>query len=1151
MSRKRNNQQVDDEFEQLTPEEHILRRKNMYMGNCECCEKSLFTITTENNEQIYKKEKLQYCPGLLKLIDEPIMNAIDQIKKGHTRNINIEIGKYNDKNKTVMIKIENDGDSINIGNWKGTNTPIPQKLFSEALTGSNFKETTDTSGQNGVGVKLVSLFSLKFILVIIKNKKRYEQHFTKNNTNKTIPSITNTNEKNIVSITFYPELSRLDDSINDWNDIIENTKKIIAYKVHTLKALSRTTNITYNNEQISDISFETLSFNTWKAIQTKTRKNNNIFTEDKFHYIQKSNYSLFIALSTVSDQISFVNKIMTTDGGTHISYIVRQIASEINGLTTTNLKSKLFIGITIDISSPKFESQAKTKLATGNDLKFLTLSASDRNAICTKLNLKQLLDTKTKERINNEYKSLKDCTKLIDAEKAGKPGEFNTLFICEGDSASSLAKTGMTCKNIGHKNYGCLPLMGKISNVRNTNCKYVKALKSIGSNDEKEKKESEKQIAKNVITQIFRALGMQLGKTITDINQLRYQRIIMLKDADSDGANILVLVYSLFETYLTELLKIKGFFCEFITPMIKVVVSKSFFDKYRPKIIGTIVSKENDIILPFYNKTDYNEFMNEYKTFLPKNVHVEFVKGLAGHQSFEIKEYFRHFEDNVIPIIYDNETHEQLNRALNRKKDSAASRREWIAEFDNTKTLSRKSGVPINMSEFLNNDNLEYMLDSCIRAIPSNIDGLKPVHRKILFGLRKQANPYKFMKVFQVAGLIANVANYHHGDSSLNEAIIKMTQTFPGSNNIALLTGKGFFGSRYLNGDDAGKPRYIDVCLSKITDIIYPSIDDDLLEYKEEDNQIVEPKYYIPIIPVILLNGSTGVASGWMTEIPMHSIESLITSIRNKLSNKKIDLKIHINDWKGTISINDTINNKFKKSISYRGVVKKLSSRKFQVIDIPTDITLTKFDEMLKSSEIVESIRNHNEKELDNIDIEVILSEEFINNLGKEFTEEMFISKFKLVKTLPYDNGRNAFDRNETLKQYISEEEMFDEWYELRCKLYEKRLVKLITIYEIKLKKLCNIIKFINEVVITKKLKISKMKIDEINEYLTKKEYDKIDDSYSYLLQTSFLKCTKENIKKLENEQQETKKELERLKTLTVKDIWQEDLIKLENELIN
>lgn len=150
------------------------------------------------------------------------------------------------------------------------------------------------------------------------------------------------------------------------------------------------------------------------------------------------------------------------------------------------------------------------------------------------------------------------------------------------------------------------------------------------------------------------------------------------------------------------------------------------------------------------------------------------------------------------------------------------------------------------------------------RAIPSAVDGLKPSQRKALFACFKRKLT-KEIKVAQLVGYVSEHTAYHHGEQSMEQTVVKLAQNFVGSNNINLLFPGGQFGSRLMGGKDAASSRYIFTRLAEITRTIFPVLDDPVLEYLDDEGTSIEPKYYIPIIPLVLVNGCDGIGTGWST----------------------------------------------------------------------------------------------------------------------------------------------------------------------------------------------------------------------------------------------------------------------------------------------
>ena len=118
----------------------------------------------------------------------------------------------------------------------------------------------------------------------------------------------------------------------------------------------------------------------------------------------------------------------------------------------------------------------------------------------------------------------------------------------------------------------------------------------------------------------------------------------------------------------------------------------------------------------------------------------------------------------------------------------------------------------------------------------------------------------------QFAGYVSEHGGYHHGEASLQGAIVNMAQDFIGSNNINILEPIGQFGTRIMGGSDSAQPRYIHTCIPDIVPYIYKKEDMNVLTYNDDDGFLVEPEFYVPIIPMILVNGSEGIGTGWSSK---------------------------------------------------------------------------------------------------------------------------------------------------------------------------------------------------------------------------------------------------------------------------------------------
>lgn len=185
--------------------------------------------------------------------------------------------------------------------------------------------------------------------------------------------------------------------------------------------------------------------------------------------------------------------------------------------------------------------------------------------------------------------------------------------------------------------------------------------------------------------------------------------------------------------------------------------------------------------------------------------------------------------------------------------------------------------------------------------------------RKVLYACFKR-NLKQELKVAQLAGYVSEQTAYHHGEQSLHSTIINMAQNFVGSNNVPLLVPSGQFGTRYemkdnrkltqrlQGGKDAASARYLFTKLSPITRKLFPEVDDDLLNYLNDDGIPIQPDYFVPIIPLVLVNGCEGVGTGWSTRVPMYNPIDIIDNLIRKMSNEPmVELMPWVNGFQGNL----------------------------------------------------------------------------------------------------------------------------------------------------------------------------------------------------------------------------------------------------------
>lgn len=440
------------------------------------------------------------------------------------------------------------------------------------------------------------------------------------------------------------------------------------------------------------------------------------------------------------------------------------------------------------------------------------------------------------------------------------------------------------------------------------------------------------------------------------------------------------------------------------------------------------------------------------------------------------------------------------------------------------------------ISQFLAKDYKEYSFYTIEnRAIPSVIDGFKPVQRKVIFvcnDIWKTGNE-KELKVFQLSGAVANKAFYHHGDKSLCDAIITMAQSF--KNSLPLLEEDGQYGS--LRSPKPGAARYIGTKLSKNFRILYK--DFDLITSKYEEGETIEPEYYLPIIPTVLLNGSMGVAVGFKSNILNRDPKNLIDSCLNVLNGKKIDtIKPYVKDFSGEF-INDPENNK---KWSIRGRFEKTNTSTIKISELPPSMTNEDYeillDKLVDEKKIVSYTDNCNQ----NIDYTIKFTRE---DLAKYDDEKLI----KLLKLEEYNTELFiTLDETGKIKIFDSDVEIINYFIEFRLGYYHKRKEFLMNKLKHDLKVLMNRGKFI-KAILDDKIDIKNKSKDSIIEDITNMKLDLIDDSYDYLLRMPLWSLTKELFEKLKLDFTSKKEEITKLEQEDPKDWYIQDLKELKKKV--
>ena len=1059
---------IEEQYQKLTQYEHILKRPDSYIGSIEFQKERLWVYNSETEKLEFRE--IKYVPGLFKIFDEILVNAADNYQNDKTmKYIKVTI----DRNKNT-IKVKNGGKGIPIEIHKKYKMYVPQLIFGNLLTSSNYNDDIKkvTGGRNGYGAKLTNIYSKTFIVETAdqNTKKKYYQKFYNNMLKYNEPEIEDYDKEDYTCITFEPDLPRFGMTELDDDIIALFEKRVFDMAGITPKSVS----VYLNNKKINVKNFQD-----YIKMYLDASKEEDEMDPPMVYEQPHERWEVGMSLSESQfQQVSFVNAISTTKGGKHVYYctekiikvIMEKIAKKDKNLNIKpqHIKQHLWIFVNCLIENPVFSSQTKETLTSKKEDFGSEFDFSDtflKNVIKTDIVERCLRYAKTRQEEKNLRKlnsgtkknaRLLGIEKLDDANWAGtKNSSKCTLILTEGDSAKSLAMAGIEV--VGRDAFGCFPLRGKLLNVRE--CSTQKIIKN------------------QEIQYIMKILGIKIGETYTDVKNLRYGSILIMTDQDVDGSHIKGLIINFIHTFWPSLIKLNGFMRQFITPILKASKGKE--------------------VKSFYTIPEYENWVKSMKNNV-KGWKIKYYKGLGTSSNKEAQEYFANIQRHRIDFEYkDQKDDESIDMAFNKKKTE--ERKNWLMNFDPNTPPLNLDVTKISYNKFINRELILFSMYDNQRSIPSVCDGLKPSERKILYGCFKK-NLREEIKVAQLVGYISEHTAYKHGEQSLAGTIVAMAQNFVGSNNINLLMPNGQFGTRNKGGKDCASSRYIFTELNKVTRHLFNQNDSPLMDYIFEEGQKIEPKWYLPIIPMILVNGCEGIGTGWRSQLPCFNPHEIIRSLKSKLKgNNFLPLEPWYKGYQGDIKENEQnkghyiVTGKYhwdennpKKVIITEIPIKKWTEdykyflQELMGIEIASrnnddnkkkgknnnrkrsqDNSEEEEKQKKKKKEIIiEDIReNHT---YNRVCFEVTILDEYVKKLKED--DDLFIKTFNLQSTINIKN-MVLFSPEGKLKKYNSIEEILETFYNLRLEYYHLRKDYMISLLKKEVATLSNKARFIKMVI--------------------------------------------------------------------------------------
>lgn len=1116
---------------QISMLEHA-KKKSMWAGSKNSQTIETYVLENDlddpNQAKVFAIKELKYPPALLKIIDEVYVNAIDH----HTHYPKLVTEIYITIAPDGKITIYNNGPGIPVEeteNINGKKMYLPQLIASEFLAGDNLDDvgTNIKGGTNGIGLKLAAAFSTELSLTTADkvSGKLYSQRFLKGLTVIEEPIISEMQKgaKPYTEISFMPDYVEFKLNIKTFIKTLTQLMETRAWE-----AAAYTKAKIYFNEMLVPItSFEEFCqmFSENEVYATKMEQSNG-----------KHPWEVCFAVSDGKERhISIVNGVCIPKGGSHITAIQNKLVATFRDTVEKQIKksgikfnknyiiNNVFIFMKGEIPSPEFLSQTKEAISDPIE-KFAAYDTTSlawkkiweliEPAIMATFLKKQIGDVKTRANRGKisvpKYREAKYC-------RNSKRCSECSLIVTEGDSATATANKGLMAKASPHFNYdfyGTYGVQGVMMNGLKESVE-IKTSKRKGkgkslddSETEKPKKRDsleEKTIAKTAktakttktakalddlslsnkrlpnkkllsnerISSLIKVLGLDFHKSYNigelgdkEFKTLRYGAVIGLTDQDLDGFNIFGLLASFFMTYWPGLIK-RGFLRRINTPVIRAY----------PK-------NKKEFVKEFYSEKEAREWAKGIGDDKVKTKYsISYYKGLGSHdQAYkEVTQMFKSIDTKICTYLFDEEALKTMHIYYG---PDTAPRKVALARQSIREPVESQS-IPI--SQHFELDSSAYQRDNILRKLLNAIDGFVASRRKVFFAARK--NGHKKIKVAGLAGLAVSEANYHHGEASLEQTIVRMAQKDPMARNLPLLQPMGEFGSRSKGYKDYAASRYIHTVINwRLADKLFRKEDEFLLDYVIDDGHRYEPMFYVPIIPYVLCETNELPATGWAISTHARDIKAIFKNVRAMIDGKKCG-KLPM--W----------NHRFK------GTVKKYKNRNYHVgcytyNEAENYVHITELPPGVFSDAYIKGSDNDKIKKKD-ADKKGIIAKEWVDDFDDDTTEESVDIKLYLkdgaYEAITADDsgyGNEVFDCFEEyfelkdpiydrinlinnkgeVVEYKSYEDVLTDWFQFRKDLYKARVEREIILIDLELKMLRNIQKFSRD---HGKYKISNKTADE------------------------------------------------------------------------
>lgn len=1119
-----------NDYKKAKKVEHVLLKPTMWIGSTKQIERKAYHMfqPEEDNEQEARvfeiKAKKTIVPfAMCHIFQELVSNTGDNVKDSIKCGIDpgeciitIKKNRITIVNNGLCIPIEKDANGVY----------IPESAFGRLLSGSNMG-SGDGGGTHGIGAKGANIMSKEFTLDISNptQKKRYQQTWTRNTYEKTEPVITKYKEdKSIISISYTIDHQRFGYEEEKFT-YPESAIEIFRWQA---ASLSFTANIPVTFTIGKDTQRFEYNLATYAKLYSKNISNNFIIQRDQVR-------AIFIDTPSKGMQVGFCNYVYNSDGGDHIDIPLKMVAQEVKSLlerrkkesdpkikiTLPQIKKHATVIISLyRIKDPDYHG-GQTKTIFKGPMPEIDIPSEAKKSFKNWGIAREIINASGAKYIKTLYG--KDPTKqkgkyIYDdkGDDANILGVESCCFGFEGDSAEGYLDEYRNNLTKEEKDRTATFIFkGKPLNV------FKASNATIGKNEE--------------LKALIRKLGLEDGLDYTiekNYKKLRYGKFIIATDADLDGAHIKALIIVFFYRFHPSLLERGDYLYDFKTPCIRVFPKKED---------ATVVSYNK--AKRFYTDGEYKKWLDTLEVDALDKWVVKYYKGLGSSEPQDIQQDSK-VNDRCL-LYQDKDAGEQLLIAMSNEKEYLHKRKEWINAWnpENVRPIKKKK---ILISRLVDDQLREFSVYSLKRGLPS-FSGLNHVGNKIIWGAfdfwGRGCGSKKCPKITELAGKIGDLTNYHHGGTSMEGAIITMGQAFTGSNNMPFIVGKGQFGN-IKKGPKPAQARYLHAEPSPIMPLCFRKEDDPLLVRDTSEGKVVEPVFWLGILPFILMNGSENVVTGWVSKIPQYHPREIAQVYIDRINGIPFpELTPWSRGFKGDVQVRGNV-------VIYTGMVENVTETDFDVTCLPVGKwgndyknwilkkimsgEISEYEHDMTSTKVGFKIRGYRVKTED-------------GNFRDVDVRKLSMRDVNLVNTMKLTNI-NLIGLDGKAVHYESISELMEAFFQFRRPYYQKRKDNMMEILQQELGRLKERLAYIRAIV-DGKLKLTKEDRPRKREEILK-DIGELKLNWQFYLPSKGCgyKPVKDHnkdevgIQELEKEIGIIEKKIKEIKKIKIDDMWKDDI---------